>query len=153
MWVYVCMISFWRKIGCPGRLWPLLHHSHQRSFISNGIPSSGIPTGLNVLAKNRRNWHSISSIQASKSQKRDFRHFSGGKSALFKWKCQIREFHAHGMEQGEVLKRYCGWQKEATLLKQTSKDRPFCMQLVRYYRMHERVLKYQKTIPEKLSNK
>ena len=82
-------------------------------------------TGLNVLAKNRRNWHSISSIQASKSQKRDFRHFSGGKSALFKWKCQIREFHAHGMERGEVLKRYCGWQKETKLLKQTPTDRTF----------------------------
>jgi len=26
-------------------------------------------------------------------------------------------------------------------------------QLVRYYRIHERVLKYQKTIPEKLANK
>jgi len=64
-------------------------------------------------------------IQASKSQKRDFRHFSWGKSVLFKWKCQIREFHAFGMERGEVLKRYCGWQKEAKLLKQTSKDRTF----------------------------
>ena len=27
------------------------------------------------------------------------------------------------------------------------------MQLARYNRMHERVLKYQKTIPEKLANK
>jgi len=82
-------------------------------------------TGLNVLAKNRRNWHSISSIQASKSQKRDFRHVSWGKSVLFKWKCQIREFHARGMERGEVLRRYCGWQKEAKLLKQKLKDRTF----------------------------
>jgi len=23
---------------------------------------------------------------------------------LFKWKCQIREFHARGIERGEVLK-------------------------------------------------
>jgi len=27
------------------------------------------------------------------------------------------------------------------------------MQLARYYRIHERVLKYHKTIPEKLANK
>ena len=87
--------------------------------------SAAKPTGLNVFAKNRRKWHSISSIQASKSQKRDFRHFSWGKSGLFKWKCQIREFHACGMERGEVLRRYCGWQKEAKLLKQKSKDRTF----------------------------
>jgi len=29
------------------------------------------------------------------------------------------------MERGEVLKRYCGLQNEATLLKQTPKDRTF----------------------------
>ena len=66
---------------------------------------------------------SISSIQASKSQKRDFQTFLRGKSVLFKWKCQIREFHAGGMERGEFFKRYCGLKKEATLLKQTSKDK------------------------------
>ena len=102
-----------------------LTHDVWGRFNIHAVDSRYMCTGLNVLAKNRRNWNSISSIQASKSQNRDFRHFSGGKSALFKWKCQIREFHAHGMEQGEVLKRYCGWQKEAKLLKQKSKDRTF----------------------------
>jgi len=54
-----------------------------------------------------------------------FQTFLRGKGVLFKWKCQIREFYAHGMERGEVLKRYFGWKKEATLLKQTPKDRTF----------------------------
>ena len=36
-------------------------------------------TGLNIIAKTRRIDKSISSIQASKSQKRDFRHFSWAK--------------------------------------------------------------------------
>jgi len=33
------------------------------------------------------------------------------------------------------------------------KIEPLFMQLARYNRMHKRVLKYQKTIPEKLANK
>jgi len=37
-----------------------------------------------------------------------FQTFLRGKSVLFTWKCQIREFHVHAMERGEVLKRYCG---------------------------------------------
>ena len=37
-----------------------------------------------------------------------FQTFVRGKGVLFTWKCQIQEFHAHGMERGEVLKRYCG---------------------------------------------
>jgi len=51
------------------------------------------------------------------------------------------------MEREEFFKRYCGLKKEDTLLKQTPTDRTL-MQLVRYNRMHERVFKYQKTIPE-----
>jgi len=54
-----------------------------------------------------------------------FQTFLRDKSVLFKWKCQIREFHAYGMERGEVLKGYCGRQNEATLLKQKPKDRTF----------------------------
>ena len=61
-----------------------------------------------------------SGLEVAKSR---IQKFLWGKSVLFKWKCQIPEFHAHGMERGEVLKRYCGRQKEATLLKQTLKDR------------------------------
>jgi len=38
-------------------------------------------------------------------------------------------------------------------LKKTPKDRILFTQLVRYNRMHERVLKYQKMIPENLANK
>ena len=37
-----------------------------------------------------------------------FETFLRGKNVLFTWQCQIREFHAHAMERGEVLKRYCG---------------------------------------------
>ena len=49
------------------------------------------------------------------------------------------------MERGEVLKRYCGWKNQATLLKRTPKDKTCIMQLVRYNWIHERVLKCQKT--------
>ena len=51
--------------------------------------------------------------------------WSGGKSVFLSSQFQIREFHAHEMERGEVLKRYCGWKKEVTLLKQILKDRTF----------------------------
>jgi len=80
-------------------------------------------TGLNVLAKNRRNWQVNfidSDLEVAKTR---FQTFLRGKSVLFKWKCQNREFHEHRMERGEVLKRYCGWQNAVTLLKQTPKDR------------------------------
>jgi len=56
------------------------------------------------------------------------------------------------MERGEVLERYCGWQNEATLLKQTLKDR-LCMHAAGALRMHERVLKYQQSIPGNLATK
>ena len=85
------------------------------SFLGNHLKT----TGLNVLAKNRGNCHDW-----AKSQTR-FQTFLRGKSVLFTWKCQIREFHAYEMERGEVFKRYCGWQKEATALKQTPKDKTF----------------------------
>jgi len=39
------------------------------------------------------------------------------------------------------------------LLKQTPKIEILLMQLVRYNKMHQTVLKYQKTISEKLANK
>jgi len=84
-----------------------------------------IHTGLNVLAKNRRNWQVNFIDSGLEVAKTRFQTFLRGKSVLFKWKCQIREFHAHAMERGEVLKRYCGWQKEATLLQQIPKDRIF----------------------------
>jgi len=38
-------------------------------------------------------------------------------------------------------------------LKQTPKDRNFIHAVIDYNRIHERVLKYPKTIPEKLANK
>ena len=97
------------------------------SVCADPLVQSGRATGLNVLAKNRRNWQVNFIDSGLEVAKTRFQTFLRGKSVLFKWKCQIREFHAHGMERGdsEVLKRYCGWQKEATLLKQTSKDRTF----------------------------
>jgi len=51
---------------------------------------------------------SISSIQGLEVAKTRFQTFLRGKSVLFNWKCQIREFHAGVMERGEVVKRYCG---------------------------------------------
>ena len=60
-----------------------------------------------------------------RSRKNEISDISPGQKCVIHMKCQIREFHAHGMERGEVLKRYCGWQKEATLLKQTVKDKTF----------------------------
>ena len=110
-------------------------------------------TGLNVLAKNRRDWQFNFIDSGLEVAKTKFQTFLRGKSVLFKWKCQIREFHAHGMERGEFLKRYCGWKKEATLLKQTPKDRTFIHAAHALQWMHERVLKYQKTIPENLANR
>jgi len=86
-----------------------------------------LSVGINVLAKNRRNWQVNFIDSGLEVAKTRFQTFLRGKSVLFKWKCQIREFHAHAMERGEVLKRYCGWQKEATLLKQTPKNRTFIL--------------------------
>jgi len=106
---------------------PILGKSRSRCHSLNQGTWGGriLSTGLNVLAKNRRNWQVNFIVSGLEVAKTRFQTFLRGKSVLFKWKCQIRGFHACGMERGEVLKRYCGWQNEAMLLKQTSKDRTF----------------------------
>ena len=112
-----------------------------------------IGTGLNVLAKNRRNWQVNFIDSGLEVAKTRFQTFLRGKSVLFKWKCQIREFHAQGIERGEVLKRYCGWQRRLRFWNKHHKIELLSMQLAHYNKMHARVLKYQKTIPRKLANK
>jgi len=62
-------------------------------------------TGLNVLAKNRRNSQVNFIVSGLEVAKTRFQTFLRGKSVLFKWKSQIPEFHAHAMERGEFLKR------------------------------------------------
>jgi len=62
-------------------------------------------TGPNVLANNRRNWHVNFIVSGLKVAKTRFQTFFRGKNVLFRWKCQIREFHAHGMERGEVFEK------------------------------------------------
>jgi len=118
--VDVCQVRAYRVHGWPG----FPHFSECVSAYVCACIDAYI-TGLNVLAKNRRNWQ-VNFIDSGLTvAKTRFQTFLWSKSVLFKWKCQIREFHARGMERGEVLTRYCGWQNEATLLKQTPKDRTF----------------------------
>ena len=68
---------------------------------------------------------SISLIQASKSQKRDFRHFSGAKVCYSNRNVRFENFMHIEWSEENFLKGFCGWKKEATLLKQTKKDRAF----------------------------
>jgi len=56
-------------------------------------------TGANLVVR------LASGLEVAKTR---FQTFLLGNSVLFKWKCQIRELHAHGMERGQVLTRYCG---------------------------------------------
>ena len=128
-YLYIAPIGFFASRTCffpqvekPLRLPRTPHGSWWRNIVNRKPPGD---TGLNVLAKNRRNWQVNfidSDLEVAKTR---FQTFLSGKNVLFKWKCQILEFHTNGMERGEVLKRYCRWQNEATLLKQTSKDRTF----------------------------
>ena len=96
---------------------------------------------------------SISSIQASKSQKRDFRHFSGSKVRYSNGNVRFENFMHMEWSEEKFLKGIVGDQRRLRFSNKHQKIELSFMQLARYTRMHERVLKYQKTIPEKLSNK
>jgi len=62
--------------------------------------------GLNVLAKNRRNGQVNFIDSGLEVAKTKFQTFLWGKSVLFKWKCPIREFHAHGLERGDSQEKF-----------------------------------------------
>jgi len=146
--VDVCRVRAYRVHGWPG----FPHFSECVSAYVCACIDAYI-TGLNVLAKNRRNWQ-VNFIDSGLTvAKTRFQTFLWSKSVLFKWKCQIREFHARGMERGEVLTSIVGDKTRLRFWNKHQKIELLFTQLARYNRMHKRVIKYQNTIPEKLANK
>ena len=65
-------------------------------------------TGLNVLAKNRRNWQVNFMIQASKSQKRDFRHFCRAKVCYSNGNVRFENFMHMEWSEEKFLKGIVG---------------------------------------------
>jgi len=68
---------------------------------------------------------SISSIQASKSQKRDFRHFSWAKVYYSNRSVKIENFMQMEWSEEKFFKGIVGEKNKATLFKQALKDRTF----------------------------
>jgi len=95
----------------------------------------------------------ISSIQASKSQKRDFRHLSVAKVCHSNGNVKFENFMHVEWSEEKFLKGIAGDKTSLRLCNKHQKIKLLCTQLARYNRIHERVLKYQKTIPEKFANK
>jgi len=108
-------------------------------------------TGLNVLAKNRRNWQVNFMIQVSKSQKRDFRHFSGAKVCYSHRNVRFENFIHMEWSEEKFLKCIVGDKRRSRLWNKHQKIEFLFTHLARYNKMHERVLKYQKIIPENLT--
>jgi len=103
------VISIWQNLSCGNDLLAVYQF---RKGISAGPALKYFIwfTGAgghrsNVLAKNRRNWQVNFIDSGLEVAKTRFQTFLRGKSVLFKWKSQIREFHARAMERGEFLKR------------------------------------------------
>jgi len=96
---------------------------------------------------------SISSIQASKSQKRDFRHFSGTKVCFPNRNGKFENFMHMEWSKEKFLKGIVGDKTRLRFWNKHQKTALSFTQLARYNIMHKRVLKYKKTIPEKLANK
>jgi len=96
---------------------------------------------------------SISSIQASKSQKRDFRHFSRAKVCYSNGNVKFENFMHIKWSEEKLLIGVVGDKTRLRFRNKHQKINLSFTQLSRYNRMHERVLKYQKTIQEKLANK
>ena len=65
-------------------------------------------TGLNVLATNRRNCQVNFMIQASKSQKREFRHFSGAKVCYSNGNVRFQNFMHMEWSEEKFLKGIVG---------------------------------------------
>jgi len=64
-------------------------------------------------------------IQASKSQKREIIHFSGAKVCYSHGNVRFENFMHIELSEEKFLKGIMGDKKEATLLKQTPKDKTF----------------------------
>ena len=79
-------------------------------------------TGLNVLAKNRRNCCCQFPRSGLKVDKTRFQRFLRGKNVQI----EMSNFMRSEWRDKIFFERHCGWQNEATLLKQTLKDR-YCV--------------------------
>jgi len=77
-------------VGCGAVLLPLTPHSHRSEHLHR---------------KSTKSAASLSLIQASKLQKRDFKDLSDEKVYSSQQIFQIREFRARRMKRGEVLER------------------------------------------------
>ena len=110
-------------------------------------------TGLNVLAKNRRNWHVNFIDSGLKVAKTRFQTFLLGKSVLFKWNVKFENFIHMEWSEEKFLKGIVGDKTRLHFWNKHQKTEYLLKQLARYNKMHERVSKYPKTIPEKLANK
>jgi len=141
--------------SCHTYEWKLPHIWNESLYTFERGMSHIWITRLNVLAKNRRNWHdkSISSIQALKSQKRDFRDFSGTKVCCSNRNVKFKNSMHMEWSEEKFLKGIVGDRTRLRFWNKHQKIKPVFTQLVRYNWLHRRVLKYQKTIPEKLANK
>ena len=106
-----------------------------------------------VIAKIVEIDKSISSIQASKSKKRDFRHFSGAKVCYSNGNVRFENFMHMQWSKEKFLKGIVGDKRRLRFCNKYQKIESLFMQLMRYNRMHGRVSKYQKVIPENLANK
>ena len=96
---------------------------------------------------------SISSIQASKSQKQNFRHLYGAKVCYSNGNVKFENFIHMEWSEEKFLKGIVGDKTRLHFWNKHQKTQLLFTQLARYNKMHERLLKYQKTIPEKLANK
>ena len=142
-WVYLDITLQSFKIWeCWGEFWGI-----ETFYRSKFSPA----TGVNVLAKNRRNWQVIFMIQASKSPKQDFRHFSGAKVCYSHGNVRFENFIYVQWSKEMFLKGIAGDKRRLRFWNKHQKTELLFSQLARYNRMHGRVLKYQKIIPENLA--
>ena len=114
---------------------------------------TSLTTGLNVLAKNRRNWQVIYRFRP-RSRKNDISDISPGQKCFYS-NGNVRFENSMHMEWSEekFLKGIVGGKRRLRFWNKHQKIEILFMQLARYNRMHERVFQYQKTIPDKLPNK
>jgi len=118
-----------------------------------GLVRTTPSTGLNVLARNRRNWQVNFIDSGLEVAKTRFQTFLRGKSVSFKWNVRFENFMHMQWSEENFLKGIVGEKRRLCFWNKHQKIELLFMQLVRYNRKHERVLKYQKTIPENLANK
>ena len=85
-------------------------------------------TGLNVLAKNRQSWQVN---QASKSQKRDFRHFSGAKVCYSHRNVRFENFMHMEWSEEKFLKGIVGDKRRLSFWNKHQQIELVFMQLAR----------------------